>query len=225
MLFDDFPILDYDLTLVEAVTRFTVALVCGLVISVFYRASFKGTTYSSQFVISLISLSMITCSVIMVIGNDLARAFGLVGAMSIIRFRSAVKDTQDIVFIFFALAMGMAAGVGLTAVAVAGTLLIGVTVWVLTTLNYASPVKKEYLLQFNYAPIGDGEPSYVPVLNRHCRRQKLINVKSVGENGKLLELSFYVNLRKSDFSDTLMKDLTAINGVSRANLYFDEVQV
>ena len=76
---------------------------------------------------SLVTLAMITAVVIMAIGNNLARAFGLVGAMSIIRFRTAVKDTQDLVFIFLALAMGSAAGVGFHRLAVVATLVVGAT--------------------------------------------------------------------------------------------------
>jgi len=98
-----------------------VAFVCGLIISVVYRMVYKGPSYSVTFVNSLVLLAMITSVVILVIGNNLARAFGLVGAMSIIRFRTAVRDTQDIIFIFFSLTVGMAAGVGLKIVAIIAT--------------------------------------------------------------------------------------------------------
>jgi len=104
---DLFPVTGF-----EIITNITVALVCGLFISWLYRHTYKGPGYSITFVNSMVFLAMITAVVILVIGNNLARAFGLVGAMSIIRFRTAVKETQDIVYIFFALSVGMAAGVG-----------------------------------------------------------------------------------------------------------------
>jgi len=113
-----------------AIGDLAIALLCGFLISLLYRWTYRGPAYSTTFVSSLASLSMITALVIMVIGNNLARAFGLVGALSIIRFRTAVKDTQDIVFIFFALAVGMAAGVGLHLSAIAGTLFIGLSIFV-----------------------------------------------------------------------------------------------
>src|SRR6478736_3572303 len=90
----------YALTIKDVIGRLLVALFCGVMISLFYRITYKGYSYSSTFVNSIILLTMITTIVIMVIGNNLAAAFGLVGAMSIIRFRTAVKDTQDIMFIF-----------------------------------------------------------------------------------------------------------------------------
>ncbi|MCD4664693.1 MAG: DUF4956 domain-containing protein, partial [Bacteroidales bacterium] len=102
-----------------------IALLCGLFIAWLYRKTYKGPGYSIGFLNSIVLLAMITSVVIMVIGNNLARAFGLVGTMSIIRFRTAIKDTQDIVYIFFGLAVGMAAGVGYYKIAIIGTLFIG----------------------------------------------------------------------------------------------------
>jgi uncharacterized membrane protein YhiD involved in acid resistance len=103
-----------------------------------------------RLLILIIVLALITSVVIMVIGNNLARAFGLVGAMSIIRFRTAIKETQDIIFIFFALAIGMASGVGLHALALASTIFIGLILFVLTKTSAASPSKKDFLLQFSF---------------------------------------------------------------------------
>src|SRR5210317_2112802 len=116
-----------------------VALLCGFMISLVYRIIYRGPHYSTSFVQAMVILSMITSLVIMVIGNNLARAFGLVGAMSIIRFRTAVKDTQDIIFIFFALAAGMAAGVGLKGLAFLGTILISLILLSLNKFKYAAP--------------------------------------------------------------------------------------
>jgi hypothetical protein len=109
-----------------------VALICGLLLSIIYRATYRGPSYSVTFVNSLVLLTIISSIVIMVIGNNIARAFGLVGAMSIIRFRTAIRDTMDLVYIFLSLAIGMACGVGLTAVALVGSLIAGLVVLGLT---------------------------------------------------------------------------------------------
>ncbi len=215
----------FSLTFGEVIARFLVALVCGFLVSLFYKWSYKGTSYSPSYVTSLVLLSMITASVIMVIGNNLARAFGLVGAMSIIRFRSAVKDTQDIIFIFYSLAMGMAAGVGLFVVAISGTLFIGLIVWLLSITNFAVPITREYLLQFRYLPNGADTPSYLESLQGFTSKYKLINVKSIGEDEKILELSFYIKLRDIGSGERLMESLGDQQGVQNANLFFDEVQV
>ena len=101
-MLDDFQnVLSVSLSIGEVFENLVVALICGVIISIFYRLTYRGPGISFSFINSLIILALITSVVIMVIGNNLARAFGLVGAMSIIRFRTAIKETQDIIFIFF----------------------------------------------------------------------------------------------------------------------------
>lgn len=127
----------------QVIEGLAVALVCGFLVSLLYRWTCRGPNYSITFVNALPALSMITAIVIMVIGNNLAHAFGLVGALSIIRFRTAIKDIHDIVFIFifFSLAVGIAAGVGLYSTAIIGTIFIGVSILILSRINYASAEK------------------------------------------------------------------------------------
>lgn len=214
----------FPVSIAQVVGTITVALVCGLLASVFYRLTYKGAGYSMSFVHSIIALAMIAAVAVMVIGNNLARAFGLVGTMSIIRFRTAVKDTQDIVFIFFSLVAGMAAGVGLNLVALTGTLFIGAVMLVLSKSGYASPRKREFVLQFSFESPGDAgneDPAYVPVMGRYCKRSRVLSMKSVGE-GDLLELSYYVNLKNKDKSKDFIRDLRRVQGVDRVNLFFDD---
>ena len=138
------------LTPAVIVTNIGVALLCGAGVSGFYTWANGRPAYARAYVGSLISLAMITAVVIMVIENNLARAFGLVGAMSIIRFRTAVKDVQDIVYIFFSLTVGMAAGVGLSAIAFLGTISIGFVMVGLSKIRIRAQARREYLLQFAY---------------------------------------------------------------------------
>jgi uncharacterized membrane protein YhiD involved in acid resistance len=200
-----------------------VALICGFIISLFYRGSYRGPHYSTSFVQALVVLSMVTALVIMVIGNNLARAFGLVGAMSIIRFRTAVKDTQDIVFIFFSLAAGMAAGVGLKGLAMLGTVLIGSVLILMSRLNYAQPHKRDFLLQFQ-CDVKDGEGIYLPVLEKYCRQNKLVNMQSIGTDNQF-ELSFYIELKKRDKRTDLIRDLNQIPQIDHVRLYMDDDQL
>ena len=199
----------------------SVAVLCSLLISVFYKYSYKGPGYSASFVHSLIALSMITAVVIMVIGNNLARAFGLVGAMSIIRFRTAVKDTIDIVFIFFALGIGMAAGVGLYSVAVGGTIFIGLVLLSLSKTDFLIIRKEKFLLQFRYLAENGIEASYIPVLKKFCKKYTMINVKSIGMEDEL-EISFYVSIKNRDQNPEFIKQLSALKGISSVNFYFDD---
>lgn len=208
----------------ELIASLLVAFLCGLVISLVYRWTYRGASYSASFVRSMIFLAMITAIVMIVIGNNLARAFGLVGAMSIIRFRTAVKDPQDIVFIFFALAVGLAAGVGLYMVAVVGTVAISLVIVATTKGRYAELHRQAFLLQVAYdAPDAGGEASYVPVLDRYCKRHHLINVRAVGA-GDELDLTFFVDLRRLDDREALARELRALPHVRHVNLYYDTEQ-
>jgi uncharacterized membrane protein YhiD involved in acid resistance len=214
-------------TIGQAIANMTVALACGFLISLLYRWTYRGPNYSIKLINSIPPLSMITAVVIMVIGNNLARAFGLVGALSIIRFRTAIKDMQDIVFIFFSLAVGMAAGVGLHPVAITGTIFIGASTLILSKIHYASLDRREFLLQFrftsSFTSSGEQEAPYLPILGEYCKQHKLINVRSL-RNGDVLELSYYVNLKAKDRSEEFVRRLGRVQDVSHANLFFDEEQ-
>ncbi|MFC1528921.1 DUF4956 domain-containing protein [Candidatus Latescibacterota bacterium] len=218
----DFPaVFITTLTLSRIIGSITVAFLCGLFISYLYRLTYKGTSYSTSYVHSLVAFAMITTIVIMVIGNNLARAFGLVGSMSIIRFRMAIKDTHDIVFIFFTLAIGMAAGVGQHMVAVVATLYIGILVLLISSSKYASPHRREYLLQFHFTSENDEDAPYIDVFKKFCKKYKLINIKSLGEN-EIYELSYYVVLKKKEAGKEFISELGSIEGLNSINFFFDE---
>src|SRR5690349_3992508 len=172
-----------------------VACLCGLVLSWLYRRTYRGSSYSMTFDRSLVTLTVITAIVIAVIGNNLARAFGLVGAMSIVRFRTAVKDAQDLVFIFFSLAVGLASGVGLHILAVAGTLFVGTVIFVMARVNYGALDQRELVVQLRYAAGPRDEPAAVlaPVLSRFCRDWNLLGARSADDD-EMLDLTYYVRL-------------------------------
>lgn len=198
-----------------------VAFVCGLIISVVYRMVYKGPSYSTTFVTSLVLLAMITSVVILVIGNNLARAFGLVGAMSIIRFRTAVRDTQDIIFIFFSLTVGMAAGVGLKIVAIIATLVISAVILILVSFNYAEPRRRQHLLQISYNGTDAADKKLSKFLKKHCRKLKLINLKNTGFNQNI-EAFYHFSLKKSDAQQAFVRSLNEFDFVSNVNVFFDE---
>lgn len=217
--FQDF--LTFSLSAGEIARRLAVAFLCGLLVAQFYSWITRRPAHAKTFTTSLVALSLVTAVVIMVIGNNLARAFGLVGAMSIIRFRTAVKDVQDIVFIFFSLAVGMAAGSGMYGVAFLGSGAIGSILLALSRFGNYAQKKQEYLLLMSYFPTDGMEAAYLPLLKHYCKRHQLINTKS-HEQSEELELSFYVNLKSEEDNDALVTDLGRVEGVHNVNLFFDE---
>jgi uncharacterized membrane protein YhiD involved in acid resistance len=223
MLTDFQNIFVFSMTIKDVIANIIVALLCGIIISMIYRWTYKGLNYSASFTISLVMLTMITAVVIMVIGNNLARAFGMVGAMSIIRFRTAVKDALDIMFIFFSLAIGLACGVKLFSIAIFSTLFIGGIFVIVNKLNFAVPKRREYLLQIIASTPKDGGNLFDDTIRKHCRKYKIINAKTLGEEeNELLELSYYINLRDEEKGRSIVGDIKKINGVKQVNLFFDE---
>ncbi len=213
----------FNITVQDIIGNIFVALICGITIALVYRYTYRGLNYSAAFTISLIMLTMITAIVIMVIGNNLARAFGLVGAMSIIRFRTAVKDASDIMFIFFALTIGLAAGVKLYAIAIFGTIIISLVYFVIIRFNFALPKSREFLMQISTKSNLLPDSPFYDVFNKYCKKQKLVNVKSVGEElNEIMEFSYYIRLKNENKSTELIADIKRIPGVENVNLFFDE---
>lgn len=213
----------FTITVWDVIANVLVALVCGTIIALLYRFTYRGLNYSSTFTISLVMLTMITAIVIMVIGNNLARAFGMVGAMSIIRFRTAVKDTSDIMFIFFSLAIGLAAGVKLYSIAIAGTIIIGLVYLVASVFNVSVPIRREFLLQITARNSGLPENPFQQWFSTYCRRHKLVNMKTLGdEESDEVEFSYYLNLRDREKGKELLSAIRQIPGVKAVNLFFDE---
>jgi uncharacterized membrane protein YhiD involved in acid resistance len=213
----------FPLSVGDILANLLIAFTCGMFIAWLYRKTAVTPGYPPSFLSSIVLLTLITAMVIMIIGNSLARAFGLVGAMSIIRFRTAVKETLDIVFIFFALAAGLAAGAGAQAIALIATPLIGGVIVLLTRSPLLTPQRKEYFLQFSYESDTDEHPPYLEVLQRHCRRHRLVTASAGGGEGPM-QLAFYVQLRDMRDSQVLLRALRSIPGVAQINIAYDDEQ-
>ena len=203
------------------VRHLLVALACGFLVAGFYHGVNRRQVHQRTFATSLVALPVITALVIVVIGDNLARAFGLVGAMSIIRFRTAVKDVQDILFIYFALAVGMAAGIGLYVAAVLGTVLVGAVLWGLAHAGSLSRLQRQCIVSLSYQP-GDGaEDACLAALRQHCRSHQLVSSRA--EDGtEAIDLTYYVRLASPEATAGLVDALRRVPGVRRANVFFDE---
>jgi uncharacterized membrane protein YhiD involved in acid resistance len=199
------------------------AYLLGLFIAWIYQTTNRTLTTSYSFVNTLVLLAMIMGLVIMVIGNNIARAFGLAGAMSIIRFRTVVKDTRDTTFVFFSLGAGMAAGTGNIRIALLGTLLIGLLIAILHWTRHGAVERDEYLLSFAVLPDDyAGEPkNYQPSFARYLKHQNLVSVKSE-RMGESLRLAFHVTLKNPSEADRLVAELSNLEGVQRVTLLYGD---
>ena len=122
------------LSFADIIVGITASLICSLIIAYIYRSTYQGVMYQKSFAISLVLASLITTMIIMVISGNLVLSLGMVGALSIVRFRSAVKDPLDIIFMFWAISVGIANGVANLKVSVTATVVISLAILVLTRL-------------------------------------------------------------------------------------------
>jgi uncharacterized membrane protein YhiD involved in acid resistance len=203
----------------QALLNISVAFVLGLFVSFVYRATHRKGFATFSFVNTQVLVSMIMCLVIMVIGNNIARAFGLAGAMSIIRFRTAVKDTRDTAFVFFALGAGMASGTGNLDIAVAGTALIGLFIGVLHWTRYGARSEDQFVLTFDMYAVATEEERHVyrPAFDRFLRRWDLTNLRSV-RVGEFTRHTFQVVLNDPAETYALVSELSGLEGLQRVSL-------
>lgn len=200
----------------EMVINIILALAIGVVLSLVYRATHKGLSYSQSFSQTIVFVAVIVAIVMMVIGGSLARAFALVGALSIIRFRTVLKDTKDMSFVFGALALGMAAGTGNYFLAVFGTASISVLAYLLHQTNFGAVYKSEFILRFRFDESGDSR-SYLEIINELCKRSSLLHMEPSGDGGSL-SLTYDIALRDEASAQDLTKQIGELEYVSEVVL-------
>jgi uncharacterized membrane protein YhiD involved in acid resistance len=207
----------------EIVVNVALAFLLGLFVAWVYRATHRQLSVSFSFVNMLVLVSMLMSMVMMVIGNNIARAFGLAGAMSIIRFRTVVKDTRDTAFVFYALGVGMACGTGNLKIALIGTFLIGLFAGVLHWTRHGAAADEDFLVTFSMLPSDDLDDTkiYRPLLEKYCSAYHLVSVKSerLGEN---IRLTFQASLKDPRESEIFVSELSNLEGVQRVTVAFGE---
>lgn len=198
----------------EIVINLILSFIFGLIISTVYKLTHKGLSYSQSFMVTNVFISVIVCMVIMIIGNNLARAFALVGALSIIRFRTVVKDTKDTAYIFWSLASGMATGTGSYFLAIAGNAILSLVAFILFKTNYGSIVKSEFILQFRIRS-GDKKISenYNKILSKYTKSQTLLSSES-SDDKKSIKVSLDIIMKDELSQNTLIDEISSIDGLS-----------
>ena len=195
---------------VEIILNLFLSFFLGLIVSLVYKKTHKGLSYSQSFMITNIFVCLIVCMVIMIIGNSLARAFALVGALSIIRFRTVVKDTKDTAYIFWSLAAGMAAGTGSYFLAIAGTIIITSVAFILYYTNYGSFVKSEFILQFRIYNKSKKTHNHFKIIKEYTKTHTLLSSES-SDDGKTIKLSYDIIMKEKYGSNELIKELSKFN--------------
>lgn len=205
-----------NLTNLEVLLNLVLALGLGVVIASVYRTTHKGLSYSQSFTLTIVFVTVIVSAVMMVIGGSIARAFALVGALSIVRFRTVVKDTKDTTFIFAGLAVGMAAGTMLYFLALATTLFFCAVAIVLHRFNFGALYKSEFILRFVFDQ-KFSSAGYLEKIQEFAKRSNLLHIEPSGD-GKQLSLTYDVALRDGVGADQFAREFGMVEGASQATL-------
>ncbi len=157
-------------------------LLCYLIART-YRLTHEGVSYSKNFVQIIVVFGVVVSVIMRIIGSNIARAFTLVGALSIIRFRNAIKDTRDVGFIFFMMAVGMATGTRFYALAVIMTVFVCLLIILMHKTNFGSASKKEELLKIVVPSSLKIDDSLGPVFDQYLLNRQFMSTESTGKKG------------------------------------------
>jgi len=195
----------------EILINLGLAFLLGMFVSSIYKITHKGLSYSQSFMLTNVFIAIIVCMVIMVIGNNLARAFALVGALSIIRFRTVVKDTKDTAFIFWSLAAGLASGTGSYFLAISGSIIIAVVAYVLNITNYGSINKSEFILQLRALTKSDNK--HISVISKYAKNSNLLHAEPAGD-GLSVKNSYDIIMKSDVDLNKFVSELNEIDDLS-----------
>jgi len=220
-LFDSFSVIEENVQLITAqdvVLTLTLSFVLAVLIGYVYRATYRGTAYTQSYVQTLVLMAMVVAVIMLIIGSNIARAFTLVGALSIIRFRNAIKDTRDVGFIFFAMAVGMACGTRFYFLGIVATITICLLILAMVRFDlFARPIPQQVLkvrLPSDIPPDVALREPFARFLNRY----DLVAMETV-QAGLLTELVYTVEMKRPTEAQALLAALSQVNNNNKVLLF------
>ena len=170
---------------VEVLVALGLSFALSLMLAYFYRQSHRGLSYSVSFVHAMIILGVTVAVIMLIIGSNIARAFTLVGALSIIRFRNPIKDSRDVAFIFVSMAIGMSVGTGFYLTAIVFTLFTCFMVYFLSRFEIGSTKRREMLLKVQVGRTAEYGTLFNELFYQHLREHALLSVEPLRERDEL----------------------------------------
>ncbi|MBI4872310.1 MAG: DUF4956 domain-containing protein [Candidatus Riflebacteria bacterium] len=200
------------------------SFVLGLAMGGVYRATHRGVSYSQGFVHTLVLLCTVVALLMLIVGSNIARAFTLVGALSIIRFRNALKETRDVGFIFATMAIGMACGTRFYMLAVFATVWIAGIIVLLSRLRMFAKVVHERILLVEVPGDANADELLAEGFERHAKEANIISLETV-RAGELKEAVYSVVLRRGTNPARLLDDVRERNGDRKASLVLGQQEL
>ncbi len=209
-----------DIALASLLMSLGVALILGILISLVYMKTHKNGTPSQSFSLTLVMLPVVITVIILLVGSNVARAFSLAGAFSIIRFRSAPGDPKDITYVLFSMAVGLAVGMGSLLYAVIIGVLLCAVMFLLEAIHFGQPTRTEKILKITIPENLDYQNAFESVMQKYTLSSKLKRVKTA-DLGSLFELNYSVITRNDNSEKAFIDELRCRNGNLTITLILD----
>ena len=210
-------------SVIDVIGAALVSFFLSLIIGYTYRVTHQGPSYSQTTVHTMVIMAVVVSLIMLIIGSNIARAFSLVGALSIIRFRNAVKESRDVAFYFLAMAVGMAAGTHYVTVAAAFTLLICPMIFFLYRFQIGAKTTSEVLLRLTLDESVEYQQAFNEVFYKHLESSDLLSIDGDGSGRQ--ELVYSVSLRRKAVEQALLSDLRTVDPSIRAQLILGHTSV
>ncbi|MFE2644407.1 DUF4956 domain-containing protein [Streptomyces nigra] len=179
----------------DVVLAMALSFILSTVIGYTYRYTHRNVSYSQSYVQTLVIVGMIVALIMLVVGSNLARAFTLVGALSVVRFRNAIKETRDVGFIFLAMAIGMACGARFYTLAAVGAVVVCVVVLMMHKFNWFALNVQRQVVKVQVPAGEDYAPAISDVLIKYTTEFELVSTETI-RGGALTEVFYTVRLKK-----------------------------
>jgi uncharacterized protein DUF4956 len=208
----------------QVVITLVMSFVLGLIITKTYSKTHKGTTYSQSFCHTIIIMCMVIAIIMIVIGSNIARAFSLVGALSIIRFRTAVKDARDTGFVFFGMAAGMACGTKFFLTGITMTLTICFLILLLTKWDYGAKPNVDKLLTLRLPNHISYQEHFTDHFLKYLSHFALTTVDLV-QMGSMTELTYNVRFKAGQDEKEFLDGIRTLNDNNKVTLIYRDQRV
>lgn len=194
-----------------------ISFLLSLIIVWVYKKSHSGLSYSQSFVFAVMILSVLITGVMMIVGSNVARAFTLLGAFTIIRFRTAVKDSRDITYLFWSIVAGMAIGTNNYLLAILLVLVVSMIVLLLQKTKLTSIRNYDHILSFLLPTSIGNHNAYQDIFSNYLKNHSLLNV-ATRSGGEKMEFAFNVQFVDAKEAPKFIAELKNVAGIEQINL-------
>ncbi len=212
-----------NLTPIQVIINLLLALALSFFLSIAYRITRSGFSYSETFNLSIIIMAIVVAAIIMVIGRNIALSLGLVGSLSIIRFRTAIKDSRDMMFLFVSILIGLSMGTNNYWIGFITTILCWIIFYLFDRWDFSFPNSIDYLLVFRTPADQDVTAEFEKIKADLPISMKLRSVHQISDDH--LEYTYKIKLRRPDNIETLIKALNQAPNLTQIDIISPDSQL